>query len=61
MEAPEEPSSVSKEKIMKVSCNISKETNYLYNGIMSVSPCCNHFMTIPNMSPLVPGPNHREA
>jgi len=35
VEAPEEPPSISKEKIMKVACNISKETNYLYNGIMS--------------------------
>ncbi|KIJ25309.1 hypothetical protein M422DRAFT_785614 [Sphaerobolus stellatus SS14] len=35
LEAPDEAPSVSKEKIMKVACNISKETNFMTNGIMS--------------------------
>jgi len=34
-EAPEEPPTTMKEKITKVSCNISKETNFMHSGIMS--------------------------
>ncbi|KAF8578878.1 cysteine proteinase [Ramaria rubella] len=34
-EAPDEPPTTIKEKITKVSCNISKETNFMYSGIMS--------------------------
>jgi len=33
-EAPEEPSTVSMEKILKLECNITKETNYMHSGIL---------------------------
>jgi len=33
-EAPEEPSTVSTEKILKLECNITKETNYMHTGIL---------------------------
>lgn len=35
-EAPEEPSSMAKEKIMKLQCNISGTTNYVHTGIKDV-------------------------
>ncbi|KAJ4480924.1 hypothetical protein J3R30DRAFT_3462421 [Lentinula aciculospora] len=34
-EAPEEPPTVSNEKIMKIECNINSQTNYMHSGIMS--------------------------
>jgi len=34
VEAPDEPATTMTEKIMKVSCNISKDTNYMTTGIM---------------------------
>ena len=33
-EAPEEPESVSVEKVLKISCNISNAVNYMQQGIM---------------------------
>lgn len=35
-EAAEEPESVSSEKVLKISCNISLAVNYLQQGIMEV-------------------------
>ncbi len=35
-EASEEPSTVSTEKILKLECNITKETNYMHTGILDV-------------------------
>lgn len=35
-EAPEEPSSVITEKVLKIECNISISTNYMLSGIMDV-------------------------
>ncbi|KAH7871097.1 cysteine proteinase [Lentinula edodes] len=34
-EAPDEPPTVSNEKIMKIECNINSQTNYMHSGIMS--------------------------
>ncbi|GJJ09334.1 hypothetical protein Clacol_003556 [Clathrus columnatus] len=34
VEAPEEPPTTMKEKITKVTCNISKDTNFMHSGIM---------------------------
>ncbi|KAJ3778491.1 hypothetical protein FB446DRAFT_713739 [Lentinula raphanica] len=34
-EAPDEPPTVSIEKIMKIECNINAQTNYMHSGIMS--------------------------
>ncbi len=43
-EAPEEPPSVTVEKVLKVECNIGPTTNYMHSGIMDVSiflfECC---------------------
>lgn len=35
-EAPEEPSTVSTEKVLKIECNISITTNFMLSGIMDV-------------------------
>lgn len=34
-EAPDEPHTVSNEKIMKIECNINAQTNFMHSGIMS--------------------------
>lgn len=36
-EAPEEPSTVTVERVLKVECNITISTNYMHTGIMDVS------------------------
>lgn len=35
-EAPQEPSSTSHEKVLKLECNISITTNFLISGILEV-------------------------
>lgn len=35
-EAPEEPSTVTVEKVLKIECNISATTNYMHTGIKDV-------------------------
>lgn len=35
-EAPDELPTTMKEKITKIACNISKDTNFMHSGIMSV-------------------------
>lgn len=35
-EAPEEPATVTTEKILKLECNITKDTNYMHTGILDV-------------------------
>ena len=36
-EAPDEPASVAIEKVLKIECNITINTNYMLSGIMDVS------------------------
>ncbi|KAG9310870.1 hypothetical protein JVU11DRAFT_8725 [Chiua virens] len=36
-EAPEEPSAVTTERVLKIECNITISTNYMHTGIMDVS------------------------
>ena len=36
-ESPEEPSTVTVERVLKIECNITISTNYMHTGIMDVS------------------------
>ena len=36
-EAPEEPPSITSEKVLKIACNITITTNYMHTGIADVS------------------------
>lgn len=49
-EAPEEPPTVSREKILKLQCNISGSTNYMHTGIMEVR-CSACLLRTQKMSP----------
>lgn len=41
-ESPEEPSTVTIERVLKVECNITVSTNYMHTGIMDVSVSPHH-------------------
>ncbi len=56
-EAPEEPSSVSTEQVLKIECNITISTNYMLSGIMNVrivryfpSPSLNRLVSLDSLS-----------
>ena len=36
-EAPEEPATITTERVLKIECNITVSTNYMHTGIMDVS------------------------
>lgn len=38
VEAPEEPPSITVEKVLKIECNININTNFMQSGIMNVCP-----------------------
>lgn len=43
-EAPEEQPSITVERVLKIECNITANTNYMHNGILNVCPLTEYFL-----------------